>query len=191
MWKTLKCLLRQLNQNSDILGRRHAKPFNLPLKESAMTSETHWSKPVIPPSHWAALNLSCLPHPYPLQLYRFTSTYFLPQILIFFLMTRWLGTGFINVITERLFQTIQHCFPLWKSPFFYCSSRSSKWHVNSISFFFLIILSLLLCLHISVQHCHGVCHSAVCQVSRWNKSSCSRSCRLSGAGEHWDIVKGL
>lgn len=48
-WRSLKCLLRELNQNTDSLGRRDAKPFNLPLKESAVTSETHWSKPVTPP----------------------------------------------------------------------------------------------------------------------------------------------
>lgn len=191
--RSLKCLLRKLNQNTDSLGRGDAKPFNLALKESAVTSETHWSKPVTPPHPRTALNLSWLPHPYPLQPYSFTSTHFLPQILIFFLMTGCLGTGLISVITGRLFQTTQQCFPLWKSPL-PCFNTALHDHQNDAEslFFILIILSSFIPTFLA-QHCHGVCvcHTAVCQVSRWNKSSFSRSCRLSGAGEHWDIVKGL
>lgn len=116
-WRWLKCLLRELNQNPDSLGRRDAKPFNLPLKESAVTSETHWSKPVTPPPRTApGWGGPCLPHPHPLQPYRFTSTHFLPQILIFFLMTGCLGTGFISLISDRLFQATQCCPPPLKSP---------------------------------------------------------------------------
>lgn len=55
----LEYLSRKLNQNTDILGTRDVKPSNLPLKESAMTSETHWSKPALPP-HPSPLNLSYL-----------------------------------------------------------------------------------------------------------------------------------
>lgn len=55
----LEYLSRTLNQDTDILGTRDAKPSNLPLKESAMTSETHWSKPALPP-HPSPLNLSYL-----------------------------------------------------------------------------------------------------------------------------------
>lgn len=44
----LECLSRKLNQNTGIPVTREVKPCNLPLKESAMTSDTHWSKPPTP-----------------------------------------------------------------------------------------------------------------------------------------------
>lgn len=102
---SLKCLSRKFNQNTGIPGTREVKPCNLPLKESAMTSETHWSKPALPPHPTSALkkkkNLPCPLHPYPLQPCSFRRDLPLPQILIFFLMTRCLGTGFNSVITKR------------------------------------------------------------------------------------------
>lgn len=51
----LECLSRKLNQSTAILGAREVKPCNLALKESAMTSETHWSKRALPPQPGPAL----------------------------------------------------------------------------------------------------------------------------------------
>lgn len=99
-WCWVASWSRKLNQNTGIPGTREVKPCNLPLKESAMTSETHWSKLALPP-HPGPLNLPCLPHPYPLQTCSFRRALPLPQILIFFLMTRCSGTGFNSVITKR------------------------------------------------------------------------------------------
>jgi len=103
----LECLSRKLNQNTGIPGTREVKPCNLPLKESAMTSETHWSKPVLTP-HRSPLNLPYPTHPYPLQTSSLRRAPPLPQILIFFLMTRCLGIGFNCVITKRSIRTTQH-----------------------------------------------------------------------------------
>lgn len=105
----LERLSRKLNQNKGILGTREVKPCNLPLKESAMTSETHWS--ALPP-HPSPLNRPCPLHPYPLQTCSFRRALPLPQILIYFLMSRCLGTGLNSIITKRSFRTTRHSLPL-------------------------------------------------------------------------------
>lgn len=110
----VSCLLlestEEINLVAGVPGTWEVKPCNLPMKESAMTSETHWPKPPLPlrPS---PINLPCPLHAHTLQPCSFGRAS--PQILISFLMTRCLGTGVNSVITKRSFRrTTQHLLTL-------------------------------------------------------------------------------